>query len=679
MTGPLPRAGSRLGHYLVERQIGAGGMGAVFLARDLRLQRPVALKVLLGHHAQSPKFLQRFQREASVLARLDSPHVISIYDHGEVEGWPYIVTQYAAGGDLGALIRERGPLPPGLAARVCSQVADALAAAHRVGVIHRDVKPANVLIRDASLDRLDRMHVYLADFGVAHTESTGLTTAGALAGTWNYLAPERAEGAPGSPATDVYSVGCLLWETLTGAPPYSGSDVEVAMAHLHAPVPQLPEVDPFAQRANPVLARALAKDPTERPETAIRLRDEIRALAPPAVAPSFSGRPALGRSRSRLRVVGALTLGLVLAGGAAAAALWLPDRSASPDDPGPTVAPTPTDPAPVPEEPVSGDLDGDRRGDVAWVDDNLGLARSWTSTGSGFRAAQGRTRIDGDALVGDVTGDGRDELVDLRGSAPVRAAAVFTGGRRAIVSPVSVPQERYDDAAALGDFDGDGFDDLAVASYGAGRVEITVATGSDDGGGTFDASTLWYRTGDISGDHVGLAVGDVDADGRDDLVMLAYVGRSPQLRLLSSTTTKFRAHAADTPAPALDGESGYLRVVDLEGDGAAEIVFVARYTFDQTVRVWGYADGGFEPRRRRDAGALDALDAVDGVSVSDVDGDGAEDLVLWLDTDTRARVLVTSVADGAFTTPRGWLSGLRLGEYGYAVGRVSDSYWYGYS
>ena len=168
-----------------------GGMGVVYAATDTRLDRRVALKLVSGQLAGDPSFVTRFQREAAVLARLDSPHIVAIFDHGEQDGTPYIATQYVGGGDLGALIAGRGALPPQLALRVCAQIAGALADAHRVGVIHRDVKPSNVLLRDPDAAEL---HAYLCDFGIAQTESEGLTTAGAIAGSWAYLAPERANG-----------------------------------------------------------------------------------------------------------------------------------------------------------------------------------------------------------------------------------------------------------------------------------------------------------------------------------------------------------------------------------------------------------------------------------------------------------------------------------------------------
>ena len=696
-TGPVPRVGATFGPYRIDRQLGAGGMGAVFVAHDQRLGRQVALKVLLGHHAQDPAFLQRFEHEATVMARLDSPHVLSIYDHGRIDGWPYLVTQYAAGGDLGSLIRERGPLPAPLAARVCSQVAEALVAAHAVGVLHRDVKPANVLLRDVGLDRLDRLHVYLADFGVASTGSTGstgLTTAGAVAGTWNYLAPERAQGAPGSPASDVYSVGCLLWETLTGAPPYAGSDVEVAMAHLHDPVPQLAQVDDVTARANPVLARALAKDPARRQPSALVLREELRALSPSSVTPSFSGAAPLDRRHDRRQgrpdrpdrqdqhrrrwLIAVVATVALLAGGATTAYLVRQDPGAT-AQPGPDPAPPPVDdpgagsPTGLPEAPstITGDLTADGLGDLTYVDQQRGVTQVWTSTGAGFDSPRRRSGLEGSVLAGDLTGDGRLDLVDVVGDGPIYAVTVLdaTGGRS--VSPVELPDGSYDEAFATGDFDGDGHDDLAGIGYGDGRVQIGVAPGS--GTGDLRPARRWFD-GRVGGaDDLALAVGDLDADGDDDLVLLAFDGATPSLRLLTAQDGAFVARGA-TPQRRLDDTAGLLRVADLEGDGTPEVVFVPRFGYDEPVRVWDY-ERGFVVKPgwtlRRDESVMAA-------SVSDVDGDARDDLVLWTDEGDRPDALVVRSDGDRFATPSTWLRGQSIDNYGYAVDRVSDLDWSGY-
>lgn len=624
-----PQPGDVVGHYRIDGVLGVGGMGMVFSATDLRLNRQVALKVMLAHAASSPTFLGRFRREAEVLARLDSPHVISIYDHGEQDGWPYLVTQHAAGGDLGRLLREGGPLPPPLAFRVCAQVADALAAAHSVGVVHRDVKPANVLLRDR---RTDRLHAYLCDFGVAHTETTGLTTAGAIAGTWNYLAPERAAGQPGAPASDLYSVGCLLYETLTGRPPYAGADVEVAMAHLHEPVPRLPGDDELTARVNEVLARSLAKDPAQRYGSAAEMRDALRALGG-GLTPSTPSQPprVLSRSRSRRRrvLVGVLAAALV-ASGAAAALLFRPDgekpAAGGSGEPSPSSTPTTTAPEPTPEPAVTGDLDGDGLGDFVAVTYDGGWLLP--SDGTSFGAPRALPQARFPSAVGDVDGDGRLDVVTVQGEPPTLNVTVHlaTGD-----SPSSLLQSpTVDDLLAqttpfVADLDGDGRADVGLATIGAGRLVVAAARSRADG--TLATSRRWFdgRAPTDTGSFNQLTLGDLTGDGLADLVHVTEPdGQPPRLRLLESTGTSLvpRGEAQRVPD---EGRFMTWRAGDFDGDGTEELsmsdigpqVTVLRWTGRRfTNEVWvDELRDEFYPRH---------------TSVADVDGDGDDDLVVAL-------------------------------------------------
>lgn len=628
-----PQPGDVVGHYRIDSVLGVGGMGMVFAATDLRLNRQVALKVMLAHVATSPTFLGRFQREASILARLDSPHVISIYDHGEQDGWPYLVTQHAAGGDLGRLLREGGPLPPPLAFRVCAQVADALAAAHAVGVIHRDVKPPNVLLRDR---RTDRLHVFLCDFGVAHTETTGLTTAGAIAGTWNYLAPERAAGERGTPASDIYSVGCLLFETLTGRPPYTGADVQVAMAHLQQPVPQLPGDDQLTRGVNEVLARSLAKDPAHRYGSAAELRDVLRALGG-GLTPSSPSQPprVLSRGRRRRRqVLGAVLAVALVAGGATTALLLRPDDQQPAAGTGtgtdPTPEPTPTTtstPDPGPEPIVTGDLDGDGFGDFATVTYDGG----WLLSSDGattFGAPEALPQARYPSVIGDVDGDGRIDVVTVDGDAPTfRVTANLATGEAPsslLDSPV-VGDLLAATTPFVADMDGDGLDDVGLATLGAGRLLVVVARAREDG--TLAASKRWFdgEAPDDIGSYNQLAVGDLTGDGRADLVhVLEPEERAPRFRLLASTGTAFEQKGEPQRVP--DGTRyATWRAGDFDGDGVDELsmsdigpqVTVMSWTgrrFASQVWVDELRDE-FYPRQ---------------TSVVDVDGDGDDDLVVAL-------------------------------------------------
>src|SRR5438105_7149311 len=220
--------------YEIKQQVARGGMAEVFLARDLLLDRPVALKVLFPEFAADRSFVERFRREARSAAALNHPNIVSVYDTGEENGTYYIVMEYVEGRTLRDIIRSDGPLLPQRAADIGADIAGALAFAHRHGVVHRDVKPGNVLI-----DRAGRVKV--TDFGIARAGDMqeNLTQTGAVMGTATYFSPEQAQGGAIDPRSDVYSLGVVLYEMATGRPPFSG-DSPVAIAYQHVreqPVP----------------------------------------------------------------------------------------------------------------------------------------------------------------------------------------------------------------------------------------------------------------------------------------------------------------------------------------------------------------------------------------------------------------------------------------------------------
>ncbi len=258
--------GARLGQYRLERRVGGGGMAVVYLARDERLDRPVALKVLAPVLAEDEAFRKRFIRESRAAAAVEDPHIIPVFEAGEAGGMLYIAMRYVPGGDVRTMVRRDGPLPPGRAAAVIAQVASALDAAHAAGLVHRDVKPANMLV-DRRSNRSD--HVYLADFGLSKkrlTASAGLTGTGQFVGTLDYSAPEQIRGRPADGRTDQYALACAAFELLTGAPPFHHEEATAVMyAHLSEPPPPVtsrraglpPAVDQ-------VVARALAKVPGDR-------------------------------------------------------------------------------------------------------------------------------------------------------------------------------------------------------------------------------------------------------------------------------------------------------------------------------------------------------------------------------------------------------------------------------
>ena len=247
-----PSVGSELLGYRLEELIGRGGMGVVFRAVDLRLKRNVALKLLAPELASDDRFRERFLRESELAASLDHPNVIPIYAAGEADGRLFIAMRYVERGDLRDVLRA-GPLEPGMALEFCAQVADALDAAHERGLVHRDVKPSNVLLDE-------RKHVYLADFGLTRRIAGGDAPGGDARslGTIDYIAPEQIRGEEVDGRADLYSLGCLLYECLTGEPPFRRpSDLAVAFAHLEEEPLVPPELEGLMERA-------LAKDPEDR-------------------------------------------------------------------------------------------------------------------------------------------------------------------------------------------------------------------------------------------------------------------------------------------------------------------------------------------------------------------------------------------------------------------------------
>ena len=265
--------GTTLAGCRLESVAGRGGMGVVYRATQLALQRSVALKAMAPALAADDAYRERFQRESQLAASIDHPNVIPVYEAGEFDGTLYLIMRWVDGTDLRRLLKDSGRLEPGRAVRLLRPVASALAAAHRRGLVHRDVKPANVLI--ARGDGGDDEHVYLTDFGIARrTDSEApMTRTGVLVGTIDYLAPERIEGGRGTPASDIYSFGCMLFESLSGRLPYQGPTELMRMhAHIHDPVPALRDAVPgVPERLDQIVAKAMAKRPEDRFESAAAL------------------------------------------------------------------------------------------------------------------------------------------------------------------------------------------------------------------------------------------------------------------------------------------------------------------------------------------------------------------------------------------------------------------------
>src|ERR1700730_11193564 len=224
--------GTPFGQYRLIELLGRGGMGEVWRAYDTVTDRVVALKVLPANFAQDSAFQQRFRREAHAAAQLNEPHVVPIHTYGDSEGRPFVEIRLITGRDLQTLLAD-GPLAPERAVRIIEQVAQALQAAHEVGLVHRDVKPSNILVDDNDF-------AYLIDFGIARAAGeTGLTNTGATIGTWSSMAPGRCQGGTPDARADIYALACVLYESLIGQLPFPGQSLEqVAVAHMTQPPPR---------------------------------------------------------------------------------------------------------------------------------------------------------------------------------------------------------------------------------------------------------------------------------------------------------------------------------------------------------------------------------------------------------------------------------------------------------
>jgi serine/threonine protein kinase len=345
------------GRYTLGELLGGGGMAQVFLARDEVLGRDVALKMLRSQYADDEDFVERFRREARNAAALNHPTIVQVYDQGRAEdGTYYIAMEYVPGGTLAQRIKREGPMDPAEAAAVASRVAEALAVAHERGIIHRDIKPQNVLLT-ASGD------AKVADLGIARAaSSTTMTETSLIFGTASYMSPEQAKGERVRPQSDLYSLGIVLFQMLTGELPYTADNpLATAMKHVDAPPRHPREVNPAVpQELDAATAKLLAKRPEDRYASAAALAEDLRRVSeglpplaagleqktaempkdtartrrsPAAAAPGR--RPALTRrSRRRLLLLGAALLVLVLLGGLA----WELARE-SPSGPPPQAAP----------------------------------------------------------------------------------------------------------------------------------------------------------------------------------------------------------------------------------------------------------------------------------------------------------------------------------------------------
>jgi eukaryotic-like serine/threonine-protein kinase len=259
------------GRYRIVRKLGSGGMANVYLAEDEDLGRRVAIKILNERYANDELFIERFRREAKSAAALSHPNIVSVYDRGEAEGTYYIAMEVIEGRSLKELIMTRGPLPIAQALAYTHEILEALRFAHRHGIIHRDIKPHNILIGE---------RLKVTDFGIARAGASQMTEAGSIMGTAQYLSPEQARGAPVTASSDLYSAAIVLYEMLTGKVPFTGdSAIEIAMKHLNDPPKPPSKIRPeIPEELDAVVLRALAKNPEDRYQTAEEFSEDLHRV-----------------------------------------------------------------------------------------------------------------------------------------------------------------------------------------------------------------------------------------------------------------------------------------------------------------------------------------------------------------------------------------------------------------
>lgn len=636
-------------------------MGIVFEALEEGLGRRVALKVLAIQLAEEPEFRARFAREATVLARSDSPHIIQVYSHGEQDGCLYLATQFVPGGDLAARVAAKGVPAPEVALGIAGQVASALADAHAVGVVHRDVKPHNVLLRPGQ----GQVHAYLCDFGIARDDDSSLTSSGVVAGTYAYLAPERFRGAPATPASDIYALGCLLWFLLTGRAPYEGGLVQLAQQHEDAPVPQLPGGG-TADRINDFLRRAMAKDPAVRPARAAQAAAELRALAaaatpapapttapvaavPPPPPPSVPSVPSVPSQpspvpgatpsitleqptrRRRSRLLAGLAALVVIAAGVGGG-IYLGTRGGDAPEARDGATGKPASASGTGAGPVTRSNVDRERGDdlVVLTEGSTQVLLSGGARGLTAPTRWSDTSYEGEKVVrGDFDGDGATDLAVVdRGE--VRVARSTGTGFAAAVSwreGLDLP-ERF--TVTAGDFSGDGWTDLAVLTSTDPGIEVDVLVSEKDG---FAAPAQWAAKPAWDYDRMRLGAGDVDGDHHADLIEMGTPDReSVDIQVFIAGPGAFADAEKWITRPDWTFAESRYTVGDLDADGRADVL-VARRVDGGTELVPLLSDGRRAFRERGTPGRIDRpLDRL-AIVAADVNGDRASDLVA-LDRDS---------------------------------------------
>jgi eukaryotic-like serine/threonine-protein kinase len=344
------------GRYRILRKLGSGGMANVYLAEDEDLGRRVAIKILNDRYANDDLFIERFRREAKAAAGLSHPNIVSIYDRGEAEGTYYIAMEVIEGRSLKELILTRGALPVAQSVAFAKQLLEALRFAHRHGIIHRDIKPHNVLVSTDERAKRHETRLKVTDFGIARHGASQMTEAGSIMGTAQYLSPEQARGAPVTAASDLYSAGVVLYEMLTGKVPFNGdSAIEIAMKHVtEAPKPPSHLRSEIPPALDQVVLRSLSKDPEDRYQTADDFIEDLERVE--------AGLPL---SRETSDAATALLATVPVAGGTTEVLARTPATRVAP--PRVPAKPPPRVPPPYPPEYRYGDRPPRRRRFLPWL------------------------------------------------------------------------------------------------------------------------------------------------------------------------------------------------------------------------------------------------------------------------------------------------------------------------
>lgn len=643
--------GSVFGPYEIKGVLGHGGMGVVYEARQISLERLVALKVIRSELGTDPEIKARFTREAEALTKIDSPHIVQVYDVGVVSGRPFIATQLVRGGDLGGLLESVGALDLRTSVILTQHIAQATLEAHRVGILHRDIKPQNVLLHAGSTP-----FAYLCDFGIARlAEVNSMTQTNAAIGTVAYMAPERFDGQDASTASDIYSLGCLLWAMLSGSAPYSGTLVSVMQQHEAAPVPQLPATLPGAAQVNRVLSRSLAKRPTDRYATAEEMVTDLdRALVaisqpsahtmlrtptpapplppplPPPLGPDATqaavrSQPSEPPSRRTRRRWGIVVAALVLL---MAALAW-------------------------PLSAVLGDTDDKDEGrDKVAKGSSKDSAAEIDCDGPGLCVEpplQGE-----EALAGDFDADQQPDIgVIAQDEAGAWGVSVSYGGRKAdrtMQAPDWTPIAGWSpgsDMAVAADFTGDKLTDVMLVRSESRMTTASLMAGTKHG---LAEPRRWSQLGATRA-IVSASGGRFDADPRADLALLMRAGDLGSVQVVKSQGMKGGSRStwglldsevpADSSIIARTFDRGLLAdVAILRRTGAA--ARSVEVMLSQGDRFGDPSPWGTLPK------------APLSLAGRDVDADGLADIVAFSATGGRAVITVLSSSGSSFEAPRVW-------------------------